>query len=201
MSRARWNRASHGLLASGLSPLDDADSYFALLDRLRQELQPEGEIERFYVQRIALGIVRVTRASRLEAEAIAGALFPETRSRSKSEQELEQQFDKMGLSTSIIKPGFNPQLRTEAVASLSECLARYEKGHERSLIKAIEQLERRQRARNADRSASSSAVSEPATPAVAVPDSLRMEKRSNADVQLTVVTTPEAVKTGQEPDS
>jgi hypothetical protein len=105
----------------------------------------------------------VKRASRLEAEAIAGALFPEKRSRSKIDEETEQQFDKMGFGTSIITHGFNPQLRGETVASLAEGLARYETGHERRLFKTIQELERLQRARKTARSDLSPAVSEAVT--------------------------------------
>src|SRR5437660_1856743 len=96
---------------------------------------------------------------------------------------MEQQFDKMGFSTSIIKPGFTPQLRSETVANLAECLSRYETGHERRLFKTVQELERLQRARKTARSALSPAVSEAATSQISPSDSLRMEKSSNASTQ------------------
>lgn len=152
-SRTRWNRVAHGLLAAGITPLDDADRYSQLLIQLRLELEPVGEIEGFLVERIALAIVRVKRASRFEAEAVTAALFPEKRTQSRIDQEMEQQFAKMGGSRSIIEPGFNPQLRSETVANLAEGLARYETGHEKRLFKTIQELARVQVARKTARRA------------------------------------------------
>ena len=183
-SRTRWNRVAHGLLAAGITPLDDADRYSELLNQLRQELEPVGEIEGFLVERIALAIVRVKRASRFEAEAITAALFPEKRSQSRLDQDMEQQCAKMGGSTSIIEPGFNPQLRVETVADLAEGLARYETGHEKRLFKTIQELERLQVARTTVRSALPPSI--PATSACQIgsSDSLCSEKSSNADTKL-----------------
>jgi hypothetical protein len=183
-SRSRLNRVDHGLLAAGISPLDNADHYSALLDQLRRELEPQGEIESFLVERIALAIVRVKRASRFEAEAIASALFPEKRSQSRLDQEMEQQFAKIGGSTSIIEPGFDAKLRSETVTSLAEGLARYETTHERRLFKTIQELGRLQMARKTARSALPPAVPATSTCQTGSPDSLCLEKTSNANTQL-----------------
>ncbi len=184
-SRSRLNKVAHGLLAVGITPLDDADFYFALLRQLREELEPVGEIEGFLVERIALAIVRVKRASCFEAEAITAALFPAKRSRSRSEEEIERLFAETGDTTSIIEPGFSPQLKSEVAVSLADGLARYETGHERRLFKTIQELARLQALRRTTRSASFSArVAGTVTSDVAPPDSLCLEKTSNAKTQL-----------------
>src|SRR5580700_3490366 len=75
-STTRFNASKHGLLAQGITELDDADAYTALLERLNEAHQPAGDIETFLVERIALAIVRLRRIARMEAEYIRGELHP-----------------------------------------------------------------------------------------------------------------------------
>jgi hypothetical protein len=147
MIRSRLNAINHGLLAVGITEIDNADSYLALLNQLRQEYEPVGEVESFLVERIALGIIRVRRSVRFESEAITAALHPERRSKSRLDEQMEAQLAEIDGETSIIDPGFHPELRCETVGSLTEALARYETQHERRLFRTIEQIERLQTAR------------------------------------------------------
>jgi len=70
----RLNATKHGLLAQGITELDDAEAYTALLRRLNHAHRPVGDIEAFLVERIALAMVRLRRIARMEAEYITGAL-------------------------------------------------------------------------------------------------------------------------------
>lgn len=73
----RLNATKHGLLAQGLTELDDADAYRLLLERLTTRYQPVGDLEGFLVERIAFHITRLKRAGRLEAEYITGEIHPQ----------------------------------------------------------------------------------------------------------------------------
>ena len=170
MERSRFNAISHGLLAAGVTELDNADFYFALLKQLRQELEPVGEIESYLVERIALAMVRVKRASRFEAEAITAALHPERRSKSRLDEQMEHQLAEMGSDTQVVEPGFDPQLRYETVACLADGLGRYEVMHEKRLFRTVQELERRQIARRTIRNAIPSSVTQTTPPAIGSSD-------------------------------
>ena len=74
----RTNATTHGLLAAGITELDDAEGYRVILQELEQETNPVGTIETFLVESIAVEMVRLRRARRLEAQHINGALDPPT---------------------------------------------------------------------------------------------------------------------------
>ena len=75
----KFNATKHGLLAVGVTELDDADGYRGTLSLLTREKEPEGVMEVFLVESIALDIVRLRRARRLEAEYITSVLNPPIR--------------------------------------------------------------------------------------------------------------------------
>src|SRR2546428_5248198 len=64
----RFNAAKHGLLVVGVTELDDAEGYRAMLRDLKQEKNPVGPIEVFLVDSAALDMTRLRRAMRLVAE-------------------------------------------------------------------------------------------------------------------------------------
>ena len=66
----RFNATKHGLLAAGVTELDDAEGYRATLRDLKQEKDPVGATEVFLVESAALDMTRWRRARRLEAEYI-----------------------------------------------------------------------------------------------------------------------------------
>src|SRR5437667_5969168 len=78
-SSTRFNATKHGLLASGVTELDDAEGYRATLHDLTQEKDPVGALEVFFVESAALDITRLRRVRRLEAEYITGVLNPPMR--------------------------------------------------------------------------------------------------------------------------
>ena len=71
----KFNAIKHGLLAIGITELDDADGYRDKLRELQHELLPVGLVEEFLVNSIALEMVRLERARRLEAEFITEVLY------------------------------------------------------------------------------------------------------------------------------
>lgn len=68
-STTRGNATRHGLLAKGVTPLDQA-AYDALAGQLIAHLQPEGALERWLVEQIALLMVRLNRAVQIEQELL-----------------------------------------------------------------------------------------------------------------------------------
>lgn len=71
----RWNALKHGLRSSELvmawgEAREGRKEFAALLDGLRQDLQPAGELEELLVQEIAVGYCRLRRLLRCEAKEI-----------------------------------------------------------------------------------------------------------------------------------
>jgi hypothetical protein len=66
----RFNATKHGLLAEGITELDSIEEYHKVLDTLRREKMPAGTEETLVVKSIALDMIRLSRARRLEAEFI-----------------------------------------------------------------------------------------------------------------------------------
>ena len=60
----RFNAVKHGLLAEGVTELDNPETFSAFCAKLESELKPFGEIESFLVRQIALGMVRLKRAAK-----------------------------------------------------------------------------------------------------------------------------------------
>jgi hypothetical protein len=76
----RFNATKHGLLAVGITELDNAEGYHNILRDLMREKNPVRAIETFLVESAAIEMVRWLRARRLEAECITDELNPPTHS-------------------------------------------------------------------------------------------------------------------------
>ena len=72
----RFNAVKHGLLAKGMTELDDSDAYESLVQRLTLDYDPVGDLEIFWVRRIAFCMTRLDRAARLEANYINAEIHP-----------------------------------------------------------------------------------------------------------------------------
>src|SRR5438270_4350712 len=70
----RFNATKHGLLAEGITELDNAEEYQTTLRGLNQAYV--AELETFLLGRIALNMTRLRRSGRLEAEYITAILNP-----------------------------------------------------------------------------------------------------------------------------
>ena len=72
----RYNATRHGLLTAGVTELDDAAGYYAILEGLMHDYAPVGTMEVFFVESMALYMVRSKRAQFLEASYITSQINP-----------------------------------------------------------------------------------------------------------------------------
>ena len=142
----RYNAIKHGLLSEGVTELDAVD-YAKLVGVLKEQMQPEGQIEHFLVERVALCMVRLKRACLLEAEYITARLNPPV-----TETRGGLLLPKDGLlgETIVLDPGIPAHLSVEGVEHLVEKFQRYETAIENRLFRTLNQLERMQRLRQGD---------------------------------------------------
>jgi hypothetical protein len=68
--RTRLNATKHGLASLGITDLDNRARLTKLTKQLRQEFEPHGTLEAFIVDQIALGLIRIERASKFEGQHI-----------------------------------------------------------------------------------------------------------------------------------
>jgi hypothetical protein len=72
----RFNAVKHGLSAKGMTELDDSEAYESIVQRLTLDYHPVGDLEIFWVRRIAFCMTRLYRAARLEASYIDAEMHP-----------------------------------------------------------------------------------------------------------------------------
>jgi len=140
----RFNATKHGLLAVGITELDDAEGYRTILSDLMREKNPVGAIETFLVESAAIEMVRWLRARRLEAECITGELNPPTRRPSMRDM---LGGDDVG---QVIDPGLPAAISAKAVQQLVT-LQRYESTSANRFFRILHELERWQRMRKGER--------------------------------------------------
>jgi hypothetical protein len=139
-SSTRYNATKHGLLANGLTELDNADGYETVLHDLKMKLQPEGVIEEFLVQSVAIDIVRVHRARRLEAEYITSQLYPPILGPAMLDTDAL-------IDGQVIDPGLPAAINDNGAQRLVDTYQRYESILLRRIHTSLHELERRQRMR------------------------------------------------------
>jgi len=128
-ARASWNATQHGLLSSRtLLPTEAADTFKAFGSRLHADLAPVGDLEELLVDRIVSTSWRLRRAIKMEA-----AVY-ERRSASSSLDTAAP-----ALAMMVLRSADNGKILTN--------LARYEAALERSLYRALHELQRLQAAR------------------------------------------------------
>ena len=133
-SSTRLNAVKHGLLAKGITELDDAAAYESSLERLTQAYRPVGEVQVFLVQRIALNMTRLQRAAMLEAEYITSEIHPPVK------QSLGDVLEPF-----IVEPGLPAALSARGAINLVSGFQRYETSLENKLYRDLNYLERLQR--------------------------------------------------------
>jgi hypothetical protein len=176
----RHNATKHGLLSQEvLLPEEDAAALEELGERLRAELQPVGELEGMLVDRIIAAYWRLRRLGRVEAGIFAWELYGELAERARHEARthektaMDQVLENTGLPTVILnqrehkdalsKAKEMESMRAGETATLGRTfirdsekvnafskLSRYETAIERSLYKALHELQRLQAGRNAE---------------------------------------------------
>ena len=177
----RLNAVKHGLLSDQvLLPDEDEDALSELSERLRAELQPEGELENLLVDRITAATWRLRRLGRVEAGIFACELYAELAERAQQEASTYTRFENPAddpdiyLPSTIITDEQKHQkpmdkvrkfesVRDAETATLGQTfvrdankanafskLSRYETTIERSLYKALHELQHLQTARRAE---------------------------------------------------
>jgi len=135
----RLNAVQHGLLAKGLTELDDSDAYEALIHRLTETYPPVGDVETFIVKRIAFHMIRLQRVARLEAEYITSEIHPPVK---------QSLADLLG--PSVVDPGLPPAVGARGAINLVSGFQRYETSIENKLYRDLNCLERLQRSRKGE---------------------------------------------------
>lgn len=151
-SSTRFNAMKHGLLAVGITELDDAEGYRTILRDLIREKNPVGILESQLVEAAALDIVRWTRARRLEAEYITEVLNPP-----QHEKDPLGDFD-LEIRGRILDPGIPAAIRPGIVQCLVNAYQRYEGYFANRLFRTLHELERLQRMRQDERLPAPTAV-------------------------------------------
>jgi hypothetical protein len=174
----RLNALKHGLLSQEiLLPGEDEEALRVLGERLRDELQPLGELENLLVSRIITAYWRLHRLGRVEAGIFAWQLYGELRERAQREARsytrntldhlIENQdttiTDQQRRQEALSKAQDMQAKRDAETATLGRTfirdaneanafskLSRYETAIERSLYKALHELQRLQAARRAN---------------------------------------------------
>jgi hypothetical protein len=150
----RYNAAKHGLLAEGVTEIDNPSGFSRLCSRLEAQFDPVGEVETALVRRIALCIVRFRRAALVDAEFITQRLNPpltETIYPEVSDgSDMNAMLERMNGKTVVLDPGLPARLSVSDVEELQK-LQRYETAIENKLYRALHELERIQRMRRGDK--------------------------------------------------
>jgi hypothetical protein len=138
------NARKHGLSSEGITEVDGPGSYKALCRRLKRQYEPCGPVEQFLVQRVALGIIRVKRAAKLEADALTEYLHPPSQKPRPEDLQLRELMDSGRV---LFDPVFSAKLGSDIIEILCDRYGRYETASENRLYRALAQLERLQLAR------------------------------------------------------
>ena len=140
----RFNATTHGLLAAGITELDDAEGYRETLRDLAKEKDPLGQVETFLVKSAALDMIRWRRAGRLEAEYITQVLHPPIHAPGTlaALSQLEE--------GRIVDPGLPASMHCEGVQLLVSTFLRYESAIVLRLFRTLHELERLQRMRRGE---------------------------------------------------
>ena len=177
-SAVRLNALRHGLLSKELLlPGEDAAALKELGERVRAELQPVGELENMFVERIITGFWRLRRFGRVEAGIFLWEHLGELHERAQSEA---QSYERSALQDIIENQNTtitDEQKHQEALSKAEELqaaqyeetatlgrtfirdanganafskLSRYETSRERSLYRDLHELQRLQAARRTE---------------------------------------------------
>ena len=137
----RLNAVKHGLLSQTvLLPGEDAETLKKLGESLRAELQPVGDLEGMFVDRIIAAHWRLRRLGQVEAGIFTYKYYGTLSENNKMEGMREADATSLG----------HAFLRDANQANAFSKLSRYEASIERSLYKALHELQRLQAARLAE---------------------------------------------------
>ncbi len=139
---SKYNALKHGILKEVVSDYEQG-FYDDIVERLEDQFQPVGVLEKMLVDRIGVYYLKLYRAAKAENEFMRSTLNPRV---------IIDPMAEFGLGNPIIKnEGYTPTVGQEAVEKLSETYLRYETTVENRLYKALHELQRIQSARNGER--------------------------------------------------
>lgn len=138
-ARSSRNATKHGLTAAlVLAPGERLSVFNAFAEAMTASLMPVGEVEALLVERVALCAWRLRRVSRLEAAY----------ARSKVEHHTQRMTEGFAYGTEGLSSQGVEGTYVERQASVLVNLSRYEAALERSMYRALHELERAQAARS-----------------------------------------------------
>jgi hypothetical protein len=130
----RFNATKHGLLAVGITELDDPIQYRNTLSRLQKAYFAESEA--FLLKHIALTMIRLQRNARLEAECITEILNPPIYS------EIQDVSGMLSFEHSRLDRGLPARVSSEKFEPIVRTFQRYETALENKLFRAMHEVER-----------------------------------------------------------
>lgn len=172
------NALQHGLLAQdALLPGEDAGELAMMSERLAEELQPEGELEQMLVERVVGAMWRLRRLGRIETGLLVWEYYDQLEARARArgrpsapliellgvdgppdEEELRKADEAQARQETDIATLGRAFAEDARGANAFSKLSRYETAIERSLFRALHELQRMQAARRGEAVAAPVAV-------------------------------------------
>lgn len=143
---SKFNALKHGILQKSLTDYEK-DLYPSILEDLIKELSPASFLESMLVERIAMGYLRLFRVAKVEKEYMDSILHPRI-----TESPMDELLKSYG-ENKVIKKGYIPVVSVGNVTQLDRTILRYEVAIERSLYKALHELQRLQATRRGEKPA------------------------------------------------
>jgi len=139
--KTKYNAVKHNILTNLLSE-KEAKEANSIKIRLQQQFEPANIMEEMLVERIAIWSVRLQRAVIAEAEQMRKIDNP------RIVEEIDHLPVQSFLEINVINEGYTPKIKSEDVELLAGTFFRYESSIERSIYKALHELQRLQAERN-----------------------------------------------------
>ena len=139
---SKYNALKHGILKELVSDYEQS-FYDDITERLNDQFQPVGVLEKILVDRIGIYYLKLYRVAKAENEYMKSVLNPY---KSHVQSLMGMDFDQ----TIVDNEGYTPIVGVIAVEKLSDTYLRYETTIENRLYKALHELQRIQLARNGE---------------------------------------------------
>lgn len=136
---SKYNALKHGIFRQSLTQYE-ADFYEGVFDDLLEQLAPEGFVETVLVERMAMCYLRLFRIAKVEKEYMLSRLSPRV---------VRNSFD-INLGEEVVQEGYVPVIGINTLENMNEKLLRYDTSIERSLLKALHELQRLQAQRKGE---------------------------------------------------
>lgn len=141
-SVSKFNAITHGVLRQSLTDYEEG-IYQDLLRDLLAEINPVGILETILVERVALSYVRLFRVAKVEKEYVLSQLTPRIES-SPLDSFLNE-------GKTVAQEEYKPKIFIGSIAQIDNTVLHYETTIERSLYKALHEIQRIQSARRGEK--------------------------------------------------